>query len=197
MINFKNCLVTENSIYIDVRIKPHVFFDNCYINRVVINDIDTFHTTGPNLDACIFDSGELEGDHKKYIEFIKCSEFWKSVRNISKNIYFIYVQIKGLPAMNTPCGNDVEWYSIAIIDYKYIYDRCLHYVRELNHCKCAKPRHFIDFILKFKALEMCLISKEWERAIEFFKEICPSDPCGCGCKEKIHYSGCKKCGCNG
>lgn len=194
MINFKNCLVTENSIYIDVRIKPHVFFENCYIKRVVVNDIETFHTTGANIEKYVYDSGELSEDNKVFRKFIPKGLFAKPVKNISNNIYFIYVQIKGIPSIDTPCGHDVEWYSIAIIDYKYIYDRSLSYIRELMHCKCSRPEHFVDFILKFKALEMCLISKEWERAIEFFnKYFIDKDSCTDKCASK---SPCKSC-CDG
>lgn len=196
MINFKNCLVTENSIYIDVRIKPHVFFENCYINRVVINDVSNFHNTGPNIDNCVYDSGELSGDNKEFRHFISPGLFKKRVKCISDNIYFIYVQTKGLPSIDTPCGHDVEWYSIAIIDYKYIYDRSLSYIRELIDCRCSKPRHFVDFILRFKAFEMCLISKEWERAIEYFKKYFSRDS-GCNCKKTCGEPKCKSCGCNG
>lgn len=194
MINFNNVIIADSDcIYIDVSIKDLYYFTDCYINRVVINDIDSFETQGPNLDKCIYDSKVLDGDNKTFKALIKRAQFEQSVRNISNNIYFIYIQTKGTPTIDTPCGQDLEWYKVAIVDYKYLYHKSISYIRELVECKCSRPEKFMDFILRIKALEMCLISQDYEEAIRYFKKFFNFESCG---KKSPHIRGCG-CGCNG
>lgn len=192
MVDFNNVLITNNSIYIDVSIKDMPYFENCYIDRIVVNDIDSYKSSGPNLDKYVYDSGTLSGDKKSYKNYIKNINFYKYKDNISENLYVVWVKTKGIPAADTPCGEDKEWYSIGIIDYKYLYENAMAYVRELTECKCAKPENFIDFILKTKAIEMMLLNEEYTNAIDFFKKYFRFK---FSCKESL--SPCNTCHCNG
>lgn len=202
MIDFNNVLITDKNLYIDVSIKDSPYFENCYIDRIVVNDISTFSTTGVNLDKSVYDTnnhpGDIEDNAKSVKLFIKENVILNShstVKDTRSNIYFIYVHtIYNTPSdpayLNPPCGSDCEWHSIAVIDYQYLYSKALSYIRELVDCECSKPEKFVDFILRTKALEMFLKSKEWERAISYFeKYYLTEDSCdsklssqtNCGC----------------
>lgn len=196
MIDFNNVLITNKNLYIDVSIKDSPYFENCYIDRIVVNDINTFVTTGPNIEHCVYDTNDHSGDigeNAKSVKlFIKQNvlQVKTSKTEVSNNIYFVYIHTTGVPASDAPCGTDVEWHSIAVIDYQYLYGRALSLIRELTKCRCERPEKLVDFILRTKALEMFLISKEWDRAIEYFKKYYQtSDSCG----KRISSS--KNCGC--
>ena len=197
MIDFNNVLITDKNLYIDVSIKDSPYFEDCYIDRIVVNDISTFLTTGPNINKCVYDtnshSGDIEENAKSVKLFIKENVILNSsssIKDTRNNIYFIYVHTTGTPSLDAPCGTDCEWHSIAVIDYQYLYSRALSLIKELTNCRCDRPEKFVDFILRTKALEMFLISKEWDRAIEYFnKYYLSNDSCG----KKLSSS--KNCGC--
>lgn len=203
MIDFNNVLITDKNLYIDVSIKDSPYFENCYIDRIVVNDISTFSTAGPNVDKCVYDTNDHAGDieeNAKSVElFIKENVILNSAskpKDTRRNIYFIYVHtVYNVPSdskyLNPPCGSDCEWHSIAVIDYQYIYNRALSFIRELVDCKCSRPEKLVDFILHTKALEMFLESKRWDLAIEYFNKNYLFDD---GCNNSSALIN-KSCGC--
>jgi hypothetical protein len=85
------------------------------------------------------------------------------------DLLFVYVKTKGNPAINTPCGEDSEYTLGVTINSGLLYSRAMNYIRELN-CECTSPRRFVDLILRYKALMLCLEFGNYTQAIKLYNK---------------------------
>ena len=64
----------------------------------------------------------------------------------------------------------------------------MEYIKELDECHtCEIPQHFIDYILRLKAFELCLKNGNIAQAIKYWNKFFSDS-------KSITT---KKCGCNG
>jgi hypothetical protein len=85
------------------------------------------------------------------------------------DLLFVYITVKGTPAVDTPCGEDSEYQLGVTINSGILYRRAMNHIRELN-CECTSPRKFIDLILRYKALMLCLEFGNYEQAIKLYNK---------------------------
>ena len=106
------------------------------------------------------------------------------VPTMEGNMFFVYVITKGVPSCDVPCGLDSSTILGVGVDAYPIYRKALKYLSETYH-KCDIPKAFIDFILRYKAFQICLKTRDYSLAITYWKKfinsisIKPSNGCGC------------------
>lgn len=185
MITLNECKIDQKGkkFHIEATIKDLRYYDNVYIDSVVIDTNETYSPSGPS-DKPVFKK-ELEGD-EKYIDLcITAKEM--SLETFDNNMFFVYIMAKGTPAPDTPCGMDNEYILSVVINYRPIYNMIMGYIKELNS-ECNIPKGFIDMILRMKAFEIALKTGNYPTAIKWWEKFF---------KNKVSVSYKKGCGCNG
>lgn len=85
------------------------------------------------------------------------------------DLLFVYVITKGNPSIDTPCGED-NTHSLGVtLNSGILYSKAMNYIRELN-CECTPPRKFVDLILRYKALMLCLEFGNYTQAIKLYNK---------------------------
>lgn len=166
MIEFNKLLVLpyNKGIYLDASIMDLPYFENVYLDYITIVAHDQYIPNKISESPAF--KLKIEGNHKNYKLTIKDCELL--VPTIEGTMFFVYVSAKGLPTPDTPCGLD-DITSLAVcVDSYGIYRRGLQYIHEVYNT-CNIPRHFIDFILRYKAFELCLKTRDFPLAITYWK----------------------------
>ena len=105
--------------------------------------------------------------------------------DMENKIFFVCIVTKGTPSSDTPCGLDNKTTIGVTYDDKKIYDQALSYISQAYN-ECSIPRDFIDFILRYKALKICIKSQNYLDVIKYWNKFINSN-----------NSVVPKCGCNG
>lgn len=212
MINFNELRVSPDrkSLIIDVSVKDLSYYENVYIDSIIIDTQDTFINSGPS-DSPIFvyevkseiapvyslpncDCTQMED----YLDGEKCFETSngeeKRVRleldktalgdKLSGNIFFVYVITKGAPSPDTPCNMDNSVILGVTADTYPIYRDMLNSLKEVEGCDT--PKQFIDNFLRFKMLELSIKTGQYSQVINYWNKFFKSSD-----NSKT------KCGCNG
>jgi hypothetical protein len=108
------------------------------------------------------------------------------VSRIEGNMFFIYVTVKGTPSSDTPCGLDDTTSLAVAVDSYSIYRTGINYLQDL-YVAGEIDREFIDFILRYKAFELCLKTRDFPLAITYWNRFWSNLP----------TSSLSKCNCNG
>lgn len=186
------------TLYLDAHVNKAEYFDNVYIGSVTIvtdKQLKESCSTAVNEDYIYkqrFDDKNSVGTATtKEIHLVLCSNLFNEKfcgKNLSDNMFFVYIEATGSPAANTPCRLD-EQYTIGVtFDYAILYQKALAYAKELGD-SCNIPMGFIDTILKFHALRSAIETDHWLPAIDYFYMLKNSNnstsatvtkPCGCG-----------------
>lgn len=182
MIEFKKLLTIpyNKGIYIDCTILDMPYFKDVYLDKIVIDTQDTFNSGGPS-DTPIY-SITIEGEKKGTQITIKDTDLL--VSNMEGTMFFVYVYTKGTPSSDIPCGLDNNPTLGVTVDAYPIYKKALNFLNGLyNNCDISK--NFIDFILRYKAFQICLKTRDYPLAItywnKFIKSISTKSSNGCGC----------------
>ena len=193
MLQFNELKITPDSKYliIDVSVKEESYYENVTIDSIVIDTQDTYIFNGPSDKPIFkFDSTnskiyypnyELEGE--KHVRLILSI---KDLNTLPNNMFFVYAKAKGSPSPDTPCGMDNITIMNTVINLYPIYQSSICYLRELNN-SCMIPKGFINMILKLKAVELCITTGDYPKAISYWKRFFMG---------KIKVST-YNCGCNG
>lgn len=180
MIKFNELKITPDgkNLIIDISVKDYRYYDDITIDKVIIDTQDTFIINGPS-DSPLY-SYTVEGEEKNIrIE----------LNNIAvplNNMLFVYVVAKGTPSPDTPCGYDNNIVMQTVVDLYPFYQETLCYLNEINK-DCNIPRNFINMILRLKALELCVRTGNYLKAIKYWNKFFS------GKKVVIHNT----CTCNG
>lgn len=182
MVEFKKLFIIpyNGGIYIDCAVLDMPYFENVYLDRIVIDTQDTFNKDGISRTPVY--STKIEGDKKSIQMTINKSDLL--VKSMEGNMFFVYVIIKGLPSSDTPCGLDSPVTLGVGVDAYPVYRKALKYLSE-TYNSCQVPRALIDFILRYKAFQICLKTRDYPLAITYWKKftnsisVKPSNGCGC------------------
>ena len=185
MVKFEDLRITdENKLVIYAHIDERDYFDNVYIDEVIIDSADTFTKTGPS-DKPIY--------RKTYSRPVKIvdttitpAEIAGTGADFSFGPFFVYIHTVGAPAPNTPCGMDNELTIGVAINLFPIYKEGMRYLKEVYN-SCEVPSAFADFILRYKALIMAIRFKDYCQVVKLWKLLFA--------KRKLHIKG--GCGCHG
>lgn len=182
MVEFNKLFIIpcNKGIYIDCSILNMPYFKDVYIDKIIIDNQDTFKNGGVSKNSIY--SYTIDGNHKEVQISIKDTELL--VPTIKGNMFFVYIITKGTCTPDTPCGLDNDTTIGVVVDTYFIYRVGLKYIKEAYN-KCDIPRAFIDYILRYKAFQACLDAKEYPLAITYWKKFISSinnklrNECGC------------------
>lgn len=181
------------TMYIDAHVNKAKYFDDVYIGEVtiVIDEQLLKYCSSAVTDHYIYkETISTDSDKKKEIHLVLNKNLLNEnfcKKDLSHDMFFLYVTGTGTPASDTPCRLDEKTIIGVTFDYNIIYNNALCYTRKLADT-CNVPDDFIDFILKLSALKMAIETEHFTPAIHFFKQLTNQHsqglssnvrPCGC------------------
>lgn len=182
MVEFNKLIIIpyNKGIYIDCSVLDMSYFKNVYIDKIVIDTQDTFNKDG--ISKYPVYTYTVPGNQKQVQLHIKNTELL--VPTMEGNMFFVYVITKGIPSSDVPCGLDSPVTLGVGVDSYRVYRKALNYLSD-TYNKCDIPKAFIDFILRYKAFQICLKTRDYPLAITYWKKfinflsVKPSNRCGC------------------
>lgn len=195
MVTFQELRITPDGKYliIDVSIKNEPYYENVYIDSVIIDTQDTYVPSGPSNNPVYTYTNENENVTKVYTTcdcnpvldedtsycFVTDDYSNKNIRlilnyqdlgvTLKDNMLFVYVIAKGTPAADTPCGMDNSIVMGTVVDLYPIYCRTIQYLKELTN-ECQTPSGLINMILRIKALELSIKTGNYTQAIGYWNK---------------------------
>lgn len=178
MVHFNELRIYDNKLIIRAQVPDESYFENVYIDSVIVDNQDTYSDNGPSSNPIY--SYTVPDNDSKYVSLVLDIEVDTS------DLLFVYVNIKGTPAPDTPCGEDTITTLGVVMDMYPYYQQAMQYVDELSR-NCKEPQGLIDYILKFKAFEYSIKTGHYTKAVEFFNKLFKGKSnvkitggCGCG-----------------
>lgn len=165
MVKFNKLLIPPHNkgIYLEAEVLDMPYFKDVYIDSISIDTQDTFCNSGISKSPVY--NKTIEGNIKSIKVFIDEAEIYSK---IDKSLFFVYIRTKGIPSSDTPCGLDEPITLGVCADVYNIYRKGIQFIQEV-YDTCEIPKNFIDFILRFKAFQMCLKTRDFLLAIKYWK----------------------------
>lgn len=200
MIQFNELRITPDGkkLVIDASVKDLSYYNNVYIDAVIIDTQNTYTSSGPSsnpifyyevasnpsvvyalpeCDGCnpVKDRADreicftgLEDGEEKRIR-LELDEKTLGA-SLCNDLFFIYVVAKGVPSADTPCGMD-NGTTLGVVANLYpFYRNIMNYLKEFEDT-CNPPRNFIDGLLKFKAFELSLKTGNYTQTIKYWNKF--------------------------
>lgn len=211
MVDFNELRVSPDrkNLIIDVSIKDLSYYENVYIDSIIIDTQDTYIPSGPS-NSPIFTYEVVSNvtpvyslpdcgcnQVQDYIDKENCFETSnneeKRVRleldntaldnHLKGNLFFVYVITKGTPSSDTPCNMDNTINLGVTADTYPIYTNMLNSLKELE--SCGTPKLFTDAFLRFKAFELSIKTGQYSQIInywnKYFKSLDIPNNTNCSC----------------
>lgn len=189
MIIFDRLEISDSGkvLYMDVHVNKASYFDDIYIDKVVIQTSDQVSETDPLTPGSDYIySLEVEGDVKElHLALNAAYDFELPYNTLSDKLLFVYVVCKGNVGPCTPCRLDEMTTLGVTFDTALLYQKVMQYVRELNK-DCEIPKNLIDLILLWNGFKAAVETEHYIPAIEFWKRLfktgefsITSKDCGC------------------
>lgn len=189
MVQFNTLeFLTPKTLHINAEIQDIEYFENVYIDQVVIDTESTVGSTGPSDKPVI--TYTIEEPVKSINIVLDVSEAVKE----RPQMLFVYVRCTGTPSADTPCGLDEEYDMKAVVDYTAIYNYALKLAKVSGGCKCSSGDCEIDvvfanFALQYFRMEKSLENEDYDTAYEAYCYLINKGkdrrialkPKGCGC----------------
>ena len=212
MIVFNNVRISQDDKYItiDAEIENNKYYENMYIDSVIIDNQDTFSPNGPSsntiytykaqpLNSDIYTEDDLANkvtdednipvqdknntyySRKVHLELTKVD---LNLATLEKNIFFIYIVAGGVPASDTPCGYDNNIAVKVLVNTYPIYRNIMNYIKELGNT-CSISYNLIDKSLQLKMLDISIQIGNNIEAIniwkKYFMDNITNEPINCNC----------------
>lgn len=169
-----------SKLTIDVSVREEEWFENVFLDKIIIDTQDTFTEQGPSEEAVA--TIEIEGSEKNLQ--LKLDKTDLMGTSLNDNLFFVYVKTKGVPSPDTPCGADQTYTIGVVLNTCIIYNNMMQGIKEVNK-DCTIPKDFIDWFLRFKAFQLAINTEHYTEGIKyfnrFFKYMPASINVGCGC----------------
>lgn len=190
MIQFNTLKITQDgkNLIINASVKNLSYYTNVLIGSIVIDNQDTYSTSGPSSNPIYrhsFADNDVTG-LKNISITISAKGLLANNGDLNDDILYVYLIAVGTPSADTPCGMDnVNTLGVAL-NLRPIYNSGINYIKQVESA-CEIPKDFIDFILRYKALDLALktenyiqANKYWNR---FFKNnnVISLNTNSCGC----------------
>lgn len=175
MIHFNELRVTPDHRYliIDAVVRNEPYFDNVYIDKIVIDNQDTYVDTGMPSSKPIYEhvipvyTKNGKTNKQKHIRLeLESIDLGRPLTDM----FFVYIQTKGTPAPTTPCSLDHKTTLGTVLDMYPLYQASINMLKELSQC-CEVPQDFIDFMLRIKAIELSIKTGNYIEAIGFYNHF--------------------------
>lgn len=191
MVQFNELRITPDNreLIIDVSVKDLDIYTNVYLDYIMIDNQDTFIEDGPSdnpIYTYTIEDAAYSTSSNGSIKQCRLT-LTNSDVNLSSDLLFIYVVVKGVPAPSTPCNMDNATTMGVVYNLHNIFQSFMPYIREVEK-DCNLPKGFINYILRFKALELAFATGNYTLAVKywnrFFKDKLIAQPSICNC----HYA---------
>lgn len=189
MIIFDRLQISDNGkmLYIDAHVNKADYFEDNYIDYIVIKTADQVSETDPLSSGDTYIYRRAAGGTREIhlaLRPVDMNEYFTK-SDFSSDLLFVYVVCGGTVAACTPCRLDEMTTLGVTFDYGNFYNKVMNYTRELAD-SCNIPVNFINLILNFSAFKAAIESEHYGYAIKFYKQLfdlSDSDTVtkGCGC----------------
>lgn len=204
MIIFDQLRILDDGkrMYINAHVNKADYFNDIYIDSIVIQTADKVSETNPGLPTSDYVYIKKAEENAKELNLVleasDLSRSWESDPkaiafnrgDMSKTLFFVYIKCKGTPGSCTPCRLDEETTLGVVFDENVLHQRVVDYTKELV-ADCSVPSVFIDFILLWNAFKSAIETEHYIPAIKFFNMM--FEEVGKSCQSRTI----KTCGCNG
>lgn len=204
MIIFDQLRISDDGkrMYINAHVNKADYFNDIYIDSIVIQTADKVSETNPGLPTSDYVYIKKAEENAKELNLVleasDLSRSWESDPkaiafnrgDMSKTLFFVYIKCKGTPGSCTPCRLDEETTLGVVFDENVLHQRVVDYTKELV-ADCSVPSAFIDFILLWNAFKSAVETEHYIPAIKFFNMM--FEEVGKSCQNRTI----KTCGCNG
>ena len=188
MVQFNELRITPDNreLIIDVSVKDLDIYTNVYLDYIMIDNQDTFIEDGPSdnpIYTYTIEDAAYSTSSNGSIKQCRLTLTNNDV-NLSSDLLFIYVVVKGVPAPSTPCNMDNATTMGVVYNLHNIFQSFMPYIREVEN-DCNLPKGFVNYILRFKALELAFATGNYTLAVKywnrFFKDKLIAQPSICNC----------------
>ena len=204
MIIFDQLRISDDGkrMYINAHVNKADYFNDIYIDSIVIQTADKVSETEPGLPTSDYVYIKKVEENAKELNLVleasDLSRSWESDPkaiafnrgDMSKTLFFVYIKCKGTPGSCTPCRLDEETTLGVVFDENVLHQKVMDYTKELV-ADCSVPTTFIDFILLWNAFKSAIETEHYIPAIKFFNMM--FEEVGKSCQSRTI----KTCGCNG
>lgn len=204
MIIFNQLRISDDGkrMYINAHVNKADYFNDIYIDSIVIQTADKVSETDPGLPTSDYVYIKKAEENAKELNLVleasDLSRSWESDPkaiafnrgDMSKTLFFVYIKCKGTPGSCTPCRLDEETTLGVVFDENVLHQKVMDYTKELV-ADCSVPSAFIDFILLWNAFKSAIETEHYIPAIKFFNMM--FEEVGKSCQSRTI----KTCGCNG
>lgn len=181
MIKFTELRVQKERLTIVAEVREiDDYYDNIYIDKIIIDTQDTLTTSGPSANPIY--SVTVDGNKKKFSISLSSTELGGV--DIDHTMFFVYAVAKGIPAPDTPCGYD-DTPSVGVtFSLCPIYNTTMGYIKQVEN-SCEIPKDFINMIIQLKAIQYSVNSGHFTQAVKyynkFYKNLSVNTSHTCGC----------------
>ena len=180
MIQFNTLKITQDgkNLIINASVKNLSYYTNVLIGSIVIDNQDTYSANGPSSNPIYkhsFAGKDLVTNEdiaglKNISITVSAKELLDNNGDLNDDILYVYLIAVGTPSADTPCGMDnVNTLGVAL-NLRPIYNNGINYIKQVEST-CEIPKDFIDFILRYKALDLALKTENYIQANKYWNKF--------------------------
>lgn len=194
MVIFNECRIVKGGrdLIIDIEIDSLTYYKDVYLKAIYIDKSSNFkNSTNPSDKAYkmnLADIAEIDGNPTTNIKSyrLKINSATLGLESFSNDIFFIYVEVEGLPTEDTPCCKYNKYTMAVAIDLNPVYNIAMNHIKALSD-DCKINTDFINSILRYKALDLAVKTGNYTSAIHWWNKFkgttitssSTSNNCGC------------------
>ena len=195
MIIFDQLRISDDGkrMYINLHVNNADYFKDIYLDSLTIMTSDKVLETNPHEPTSDYIYKKVFEDNQRQADLVlTANDFNESYKGntMGKNLFFVYVKVKGTPDPCTPCSLDEEVSLGVTFDENLLYQQVMQFTKSLAD-DCQIPVGFTDFILKWNAFKASVETEHYIPAINYYQQLF-------GVQGSINIKGTSKpCGCHG
>ena len=191
MVLFDRLQISDSGrmLYIDIHVNKASYFDNIYIDKVIIKTQEQVSEADPLSpgDEYIYNLSVEPGIKELHLALNASTDFEGVYKTLSDKLLFVYVVCKGTPDECTPCRLDEMTTLGVTFDESLLHQRVMQYTGQLADT-CEIPKEFIDLIMLWNGFKSAIETEHYIPAIDFWKKLFDkrynsslnkAKPCGC------------------
>lgn len=192
MLHFNELRYSQDNKYliIDVAVDNSDYYQDITLDSIIIDNQSTFTNNGPSLSPIynqkvihnslyksepsiykyIIDDPESSGQEDSYKKKIRVLIELNSIGvDINRDMLFVYVTTEGSVSEEIQDLQIKNYILGTVVNLFGIYTSMLCFIRQVES-ECSVPRDFINLILRFKALELCVKTGNYPLAIKYWNK---------------------------
>lgn len=180
MIQFNTLKITQDgkNLIISASVKNLSYYTNVLIGSIIIDNQDTYSVSGPSSNPIYkhsFAGKDLVTNEdiaglKNINITVSAKELLNNNGDLNDGILYVYLIAVGTPSADTPCGMDNVYTLGAALNLRPIYNNGINYIKQVEST-CEIPKDFIDFILRYKALDLALKTENYIQANKYWNKF--------------------------